>query len=335
MVVLESKKGQLINIFPKDRRMFWNNVAALQDDLEEIRIRVNAPIIIKGKRGEIFLDKDGNFCGNQADAYVAKEDEAEDILRHICNYSIYAYEDELRNGFVTVSGGHRIGVAGQVVLDNSGRVRTIKHITCMNIRISHQIIGAADELMPKLYSGDILKNTLIISPPGCGKTTILRDIVRQVSDGNNGHGGMRVGLVDERSEIAGSYMGIPQNDVGIRTDVLDACPKTEGMIMLLRSMAPKVLAVDELGDEKDLDVVRMALSGGCKVLATVHGQDLDDVNRRFGYGKYSLENLFDICIVLGRNRERTIIVKKYDKEEENGPLFGWGDDSSWNRRAGI
>jgi stage III sporulation protein AA len=142
------------------------------------------------------------------------------------------------------------------------------------------------------------KSTLIISPPGVGKTTLLRDLIRQVSDGCQYGQGVNVGVVDERSELAGCFLGVPQLDVGMRTDVMDACPKLAGMMMLLRSMSPKVLAIDELGDGEELRCLMSASACGVKVFATVHGEDFADVKRRFGIQQERWRAVFERCLVL-------------------------------------
>ncbi|MCD7836205.1 MAG: stage III sporulation protein AA [Lachnospiraceae bacterium] len=314
------KNGQLIKIFPQDKRKFWESTALLEEEIEELRLRTGKPAIIKSRSNELYPDDNGELTTDIGKAHCVDGAELEAILRHICNYSIYAFEDELRQGFITVPGGHRIGIAGQVVLGEDGRIKTIKHISYMNIRVSHQIRGVADKVMQRLYKNGRLKNTLIISPPGCGKTTLLRDMIRQISDGNIYHKGMCVGLVDERSEIAGEYMGVPQNEVGIRTDVLDACPKSEGMLLLLRSMAPQVIAVDELGDIKDLENLHMAMSCGSSFVATMHGENLEDADRRFGRGRLLKYELFELFIVLDRKDGVPRIKRIYEKEEAYASL---------------
>lgn len=328
-------QDSLIQLFPLERRDFWSRICSQEQWLQEIRIRVDKPIIVFSKGKEWFVDSAGRLTEEAGQAYCAGGEELKALLSHICHYSLYAFEDEMRQGFITVSGGHRVGIAGQVVMEGMNGVRTIKHISYINIRVAHQIIGAADKVIPFLYHNGRLQNTLIISPPGCGKTTLLRDIIRQVSNGNVCGKGMSVGVVDERSEIAGSYHGQAQNDVGIRTDVLDACPKAMGMMMLLRSMAPGVIAVDELGNEMDMQALHTVSSCGTRILATVHGDDIEDYIHKYGAWDSNVKPLFDIYLVLGRQDGSPALKKVCRKEEVHAAYSGGRYDCRRQSGAGA
>lgn len=280
-----AKRDEIIRIFPDYMKIRWEQALCHADSLQEIRLGVGCPVRLKFAGGEKFLSGRGLVNRQTGDVWYITEKEMDEIIRNICRYSMYAFENEIRQGFLTVPGGHRIGMAGQVVLNESGSIRNISHIRFLNIRISHEVVGAAKALMPYLYEGKRVLNTLLVSPPGCGKTTLLRDIVRQISDGNPYGAGRQVGVVDERSEIAGSYMGIPQNDVGIRTDVLDGCPKVQGMMLLMRSMSPAVVAVDEIGSHEDMRAVLGVLQCGSSVVATMHGSGMRNVQAHLDFGE--------------------------------------------------
>lgn len=258
---------EVFSIFPN---MLREMLAELKIDtryLQEIRIRVGRPVFV--------------ICRNReyVSGQTVTSGQVNEILAYLSNYSLYAYEDEIRRGFLSLPGGHRVGLTGRTVLERT-HIKTMTEISSLNIRFAHEIKGCADSLLPHLWKGGTLLHTLIISAPGIGKTTLLRDCIRQISNGSPLHSGMTVGVVDERSEIAGSFRGIPGNDVGIRTDVLDGCPKAEGMMMLIRSMAPKVVAVDEIGSYEDLEALMTAMHCGCVLLATVHGSSVEELRRK-------------------------------------------------------
>ena len=302
-------ENTILQLFPSGHRALWQRVAREQASIQEIRLRAGQPVIIHRKGEELFLTDTGELSRKPSEGHLATGRELSQMLEHICHYSPYAYEEELRQGFITVGGGHRVGVAGQAVMEADGRVRTFKNISYLNIRVSHQMKGAADGVLPGMYRQGRLCSALIVSPPGCGKTTLLRDLIRQISDGNAYGQGMTVGVVDERSELAGSFLGKPQNDMGMRTDVLDGCPKDIGMLLLLRAMSPQVIAIDELGGEGELRALGQAAACGCRILATVHGEDRRDVEYRFGLGAEFWERLFDIFLILGKEEGRCVVKR--------------------------
>ena len=274
-----NKKEEILRVLALSLRNIVGQAIPDYEKLQEIRIRAEAPLIVIYDNCEYFICADSGLTTKAAEAYIVHKNALRETVEYICNYSVYAYEEELRQGFITIAGGHRVGICGRTVSDGTG-IKSIKYISFLNIRLSHQVIGCADRVMQYIRLGNGIAHTLIISPPRCGKTTLLRDIIRNISNGTTRHPGMTVGVTDERSELGASYMGLPQNDLGIRTDVLDCCPKAQGMIMLVRSMSPQVIAVDEIGGRQDAEALLYVSGCGCKLLATVHGEDLEDVQKK-------------------------------------------------------
>lgn len=268
-----------------------------KEDVQEIRLRVGGPLIVNVKGQECFLTKDGKISRKCEEAYRVSRSEMRETVEYISNYSMYAFEEELRQGYITVAGGHRIGICGKTISEG-GKVRSMKYISFLNIRIAHEVKGCADKVLPYLREGGQIKNTLFVAPPGGGKTTMLRDVIRQLSCS-----GTTVGVVDERSELAACYQGMPQNDVGPRTDVLDCCPKAEGMLLLIRSMAPELVAVDEIGSAEDVRALHYAIGCGCRLMATVHGASLEELRKKPVLGELMQEELFERYVLLERKSD--------------------------------
>ncbi|WP_207670903.1 stage III sporulation protein AA [Caloramator sp. E03] len=267
--------------------------------IEEIRMRVQKPLMVFKNGTDYFICENG-LNKNYSKAYIVEKDDIDRTLQLMSDFSIYAVEEEIKQGFLTLKGGHRVGIVGRTILEEN-RIKTVRNVSSLNIRIAREVKGCGMSLVKKIYS-DGIKHTLIASPPGCGKTTLLRDVIRILSYGceNIDLRGYKVGVVDERSEIAACYLGIPQKDVGIRTDVIDACPKVQGMIMLLRSMSPEIIAVDEIGSLKDAEAIEEAINSGVKVIATVHGKDIDEVLNKPGIKRLMENRAFERIVILSR-----------------------------------
>ena len=287
------RMNEISGIFPTDLREIIHFERLEYDQLREIRVRVNQNIRIQYGKREITIPQ----------ASVSLE-QIYQIIEKACEYSLYSYEENMKQGFITIKGGHRIGIGGHVVTDNT-HIKVVSRISFLCIRIAHEVIGCADSIMNFVCKKNRLAHTLIISPPGCGKTTLLRDMVRQISDGT-WLPGKNVCGVDERSELAATFKGMPQNHVGIRTDVLDNCPKYEGMLMAVRSLAPQVIAVDELGGMRDVEAVMYCVHCGCIMIGTVHGLDEQEVCKRPGISELLNKKIFQRLLVLSGDYENHI-----------------------------
>ena len=306
-------------IFPKDNGDFWEETRRHMEYITEIRIRAEKPILIYMKQKEISIDKDGKFIYEPEMGKCFSYKELQKLVDYWCMDSRYAFQNEIKQGFLTIEGGHRLGICGETVLDEHDNVKTVKYVSSVNIRIAHEVKGVAERIMEYIYRGNNVLNTLIVSPPGAGKTTLLRDIVRLISSGNNKQCGLNVGVVDERGEIAACFQGIPQLDVGPRTDILSNCQKKRGMQMLLRSMAPAVIAVDELGEIEEIELIQQMTGNGCAIIATIHGESIEEVKRKEFMSRIWKQQIFRNIIHLTRDKNQ--FHMQISREEEQGECY--------------
>jgi stage III sporulation protein AA len=291
-------------------------------DLQEIRVREQRPLEIGWGRGYGFVSQTSGLCDDPAKAYRPNREDCANLLEMLTQHSLYTFEEELRRGFITVAGGHRVGLAGRTVLEQ-GKVKLLKDISSFNIRIAKEHKGCGIKILP--YVTDTLgqagiHHTLIVSPPQQGKTTLIRDLARIISWGPAAGGGStlkrgyKVGIVDERSEIAACVHGVPRFELGPRTDVLDGCPKAEGMMMMIRSMSPELLIVDEIGRPEDAAAIHEAIHAGIWVMATAHGFNYDDVSGRPVLKELLRDEVFTRIVVLGNQTGAGSLEGVYDAQ---------------------
>lgn len=263
---------EILRYFPnKIYQIFFNlfqENSKIAEELQEIRMRAERPIILKLRERDLILQ------------YNITQAEILQIVERLCENSIYAYKNQICEGFITVKGGHRVGLTGSCVIEN-GKIINVKHISSLNFRIAREVLNCSTRVLREVIDieNKSIYNTILVAPPGRGKTTMLRDIIRRLSNGIDeiNFKGKTCGVVDERGEIAAMYKGIPQNDVGIRTDIIENVEKNQGIHMLIRTMAPEIIACDEIGSKDDVEAIHYALYSGVKGIFTMHGKNIEDI----------------------------------------------------------
>lgn len=316
-----NKKEDLMKIFTSPIRILLSKLQIDFEQLQEIRLRIQSPLLILYQNREFYVNEDGSLGKDRKNAYIISKNEIKETIEYISNYSLYAYEEEIKQGFITIQGGHRIGLAGKIIMERD-MIKSMKYISFINVRLSHQMKGCADQVLPYIMEDNKVKHTLIISPPRCGKTTLLRDMIRQLSNGTEYFNGVTVGVVDERSEIGACYMGVPQNELGVRTDILDCCPKAKGMLMLIRTMSPQVIAVDEIGSREDIEAIEYVMNCGCKLMATVHGSSIEDIRTKPLLRELIQERIFERYIILNNREKVGMVTEIFDSQ--GTPLYKAG-----------
>lgn len=242
----------------------------IKKNIYEIRIRIGCPVALSTNKGIMYLSKISQIESRpSSDCYIASKSDISESFRMVCGYSVYSFQNEIKNGYITVKGGHRIGIAGTAVIENDS-VLTVKDISSLNYRVARQVQGIAKPIADRLFGmNKPICGAIIAGCPSSGKTTILRDLASLLSGGYLDRF-VKVVVIDERGELGAVYLGKPENDMGICCDILNGYPKDEGIMIALRCLAPDLIICDEIGTSKEVEAVQAGANSGVPIITTVH-----------------------------------------------------------------
>lgn len=312
----EENFDSAVNILsPLLKSRMMNLSCIIKSDTYEIRLRAGKPIILFGKYGYLFLKKDGSTSSiPDDDCYIGNTEIVSEAFNRLCCYSVYSHTESIVNGFITYQGGHRAGITGTAVVNNSGAITSVRDISSVNIRIARQIKGAADGITG--YLGTEKLSVIIAGPPSSGKTTVLRDYIRQLSNRMN-----KVCLIDERQEMACMSGIICQHDVGLNTDVLNNYPKDKGIMIALKTMSPDIIAIDEIGDKNEINGIVKGVNSGVSFIATVHASDYEDLLKRPQLKAILDSGAFSKIVLLKNSLSPGEIEGIYDASEVRDEIY--------------
>ncbi len=269
-------------------------------DVQELRLRVNRPIILQCSQRAFFVTKTSEVVLSPNENLLkTTQTDIMQTFHNICNYSVYSHQNDIKNGFVTMRGGHRVGICGTAVLNNF--VMTgVKDISSLNIRVAREIKGAANELLGKLNNN--INGLLIVGAPSSGKTTLLRDLARQVSLNMK-----KVAVIDERGELGATFSGMCQNDLGL-CDVLNGYSKSEGIMQALRSLSPDLIICDEIGNSEDILALERGVNSGVGIVASIHAGSMEELKRKKQIKEIIATGAFQRAVIL-ENSNRPCVIR--------------------------
>lgn len=272
------------------------------NEIKEIRLKISAPVCLVTSDSKLFLKYDGTLsnAADGNDLCIVSKNDIDESASRLVNFSVHAFQNEMKKGFITIKGGHRVGICASAIIDNKGEITSIRNISSLNIRIAREINDAANEIINSVFSEKIV-STLIVGEPSSGKTTILRDLASRLSDKEFGY--LRVCIVDERGEIAATSGGIASKTLGVGSDVLDGYPKAEGMMLALRSMSPDIIICDEIGGDDDIRAIESIVNSGVKIIATIHSDDFSHLTKRPQFSRLMQTGAFDLAVILKKRND--------------------------------
>ena len=284
-------------------------------DIKEIRLKISAPVCIVTSNKRLFLRYDGTLSdsADTNDLCIVSKNDMDESASRLVNFSVHAFQNEMKKGFVTIKGGHRVGICASAIVDNKGEITSIRNVSSLNIRVAREIRGAADDIINNVFSEKIV-STLIVGEPSSGKTTILRDLASRLSDREFGY--LQICIVDERGELAATSNGVASKNLGVRCDILDGYPKADGMMLALRSMSPDIIICDEIGGDDDIRAIENIVNSGVKIIASIHADDFSHLTKRPQFLRLMQTGAFDLAVILKKKNtpgkiKEIIPLKRY------------------------
>ncbi len=287
----ESYNDAVSQVSQKLKAVLLSVKHSIKEECSEIRMRMNKPVVLVCKNKSMYLHPDCSVDEIAEKFYICTHDMISDTFSRMCNYSVHTHLPDILNGFITLSGGHRVGVVGTAATDKNGNVLSVRNITSLNIRIAREIPGCSSELYSKIFKNK-LQSVIIAGPPACGKTTIMRDLIKQISDT-----GIRVSVIDERHELSCQHNNKSYN-LGLNSDVLLGYPKKESLNIALRTMSPQLIAIDEVVKKEEIDAIKVALNCGVNLIATIHASSYDEILNKHQIADLINTNSFDRLVLL-------------------------------------
>ncbi|MDR1466983.1 MAG: stage III sporulation protein AA [Oscillospiraceae bacterium] len=301
--------------------LFFRVPDEIKEKVQEIRLRIGCPPMICCAKESFFLDSKGNITDQvMSNCKCLDKENIEENFKRICNYSLYSHQEEIASGYITIKGGCRVGVCGTAVVEN-GKISAMHNISSLNIRIAKQSFKCADKVLEELLNNDQeeILGTLIVGEPACGKTTLLRDLARQISTGTKSRR-KNVTIIDERFEIAGILEENWQNNVGL-CDILSNISKGAGMLRAIRSLSPEILICDEIGGSEDVCHVKQILNSGVKLISSIHSGSLEELLNKESARELLKTGAFENIVIM-RGRETPGEVEKiYRVSDKNVEIF--------------